>query len=91
MVRRSLPLLRKKLRIDQYVNETTTASVSFNGEGDGYLTVSRVTLLPLERGVIEIYRKAYCANFRGVNLLEVEGSVRKTLSRRGCFGVPGGR
>lgn len=79
------------LRIDQYVDETTTASVSFNGEGDGYLTVSRVALVPLERGVFEVYRKAYCANFREVNLLDVEGSVRKTLSRRGCLGVPGGR
>ena len=81
---------RAKMDITEQIDDSSTASISFEGEGDGVLQVTRVALIPTDKGRIENVRNAKCANFKGNNILELKGSIEKTLSRRACLGVPGG-
>lgn len=80
---------RAKMSITKEIDEKSTVSLSFKGEGDGVLTVTRVALVPTERGTaVSNIRNSMCASFKGNNLLELNGSIQKTLSHKACIGVP---
>lgn len=81
---------RTKIDIVGEIDDSSTASVSFEGEGDGVLQVTRLAFIPTNKGRVENARNAKCANFRGNNVLELKGTIEKKLSRRACLGVPGG-
>lgn len=83
---------RAKMSITQELDEKSTVSLSFKGEGDGVLTVTRVALVPTERGtVVSNIRESMCASFKANNLLELNGEIKKTLSRKACLGIPNGK
>lgn len=80
---------RSKIDITGELNDESKVDISFEGEGDGILEVSRVALVPTDQGsLVKNGRNSRCANFRGNNLLELKGSIEKPLSFKACLGRP---